>query len=172
MPGSGLETARGAAEEFAARFQLPGFPGLPLGLPAFGAAGANATLSLASNATYDATAGATVRPPPSAPSAPPPPPPRRPRPARRRPPSHRGWFMDGERQRAPGARGRARRGWRDAPAGGPVADARAALTTQVPSLTLGEAGDGAGLLTLGGDVEVGAAPGPDLPAPSRPPSIL
>ena len=44
-----------------------------------------------------------------------------------------------------------------------MADARAALTTQVPSLTLGEAGDGAGLLTLGGDVEVGAAPGPDLP---------
>lgn len=86
VPGSGLETARGAAEEFAARFQLPGFPGLPLGLPAFGSgalAGANATVALASNATYDATAGATV-----------------------------------------------------------------------PSLTLGEAGDGAGLLTLGGDVEV------------------
>ena len=105
MPGSGLETARGAAEEFAARFQLPGFPGLPLGLPAFGAAGANATLALASNATYDATAGATVRPPPSAPSARPPPPPRRP--ARRRPPSHRGMVGDGERarQRAPGARG-------------------------------------------------------------------
>ena len=108
MPGSGLETARGAAEEFAARFQLPGFPGLPLGLPAFGAAGANATLALASNATYDATAGATVRPPPSAPSAPPPPPPRRPRPAR---PSSTipSWFMDGDgeraRQRAPGARG-------------------------------------------------------------------